>query len=454
MVVGSALVLSGCPGPVYRAIPCGILDGDAVEHDVLLESDTSDDNDTFSLDEQADDDMFSAPLFLQWGTSGDETASAVEIAPDGSLFVTGGTTGTLFDNENQGSSDIFLTKITSERTFAWTKQWGTINFDQGLTLTRGNDNTLYVSGLHNGIVDPFTGTGIGHMFIARFSIDGSEQWHRTWGSFDQNYPASASADAHGTIYVTGWAYGSVGSRGNQGLSDIFLSRFNKEGEELWSIQWGSGLIDVGYGVSVASDGGAYLTGWTYGILEGSAGEGRNDAFLTKVTGDGTVRWTRQWGSYGADRSYAIALDEAGNIYLGGSTSGGMGGFSNMGGLDCFLTKFSPEGDIIWFYQWGTSADEEIFAVTLGKDGSIYAVGYTSGAVGGHTPHGKRDILISRLSDEGIPLEHILYGTQADEMALSIHLTSSHLIVAGWTRGDLGTPNVGGSDIFVLFHPLP
>ncbi len=351
----AVILCTACPGPIYRSIECGILDGDARDQDTVPDNDDLPDDDASSGDDlTGDDDAPPQPVILQWGSQGDEVAAAVETAPDGTLFVTGGTTGEIFGNQNSGSSDIFLTRIAPDHSFQWTRQWGSSNFDQALTLSRSDDGSLYLSGMREAVVDPFTGAGIGRMFIARHSPDGTEVWRRQWGSFDSNHPSSAVTTSDGTTYVTGWVYGTVGDNENKGFSDIFLSRFDQDGTERWSIQWGSGLIDAAYGVAATTSGWLYVTGLTYGVIEEGTVPGGNDIFLSKATTGGGVAWTRQWGSSGEDRSYALSTDAEGNLYLAGSTSGGLGGFSNIGGLDCFLMKFSPDGILAWTYQWGYS----------------------------------------------------------------------------------------------------
>ncbi len=446
---------TACPGPIYRSIECGILDGDARDQDIAPDNDGLLDEDALPWDDiVGDDDIPPQPVILQWGSSGDEVAAAVEAAPDGTLFVTGGTTGEIFGNQNSGSSDIFLTRIAPDHSFQWTLQWGSSNFDQALTISRGDDGSLYLSGMREAVVDPFTGTGIGRMFIARHSPEGKEIWRRQWGSFDSNHPSSAVTTLDGTTYVAGWVYGTVGENDNKGFSDIFLSRFDQDGTERWSIQWGSGLIDAAYGVVATTSGWLYVTGLTYGVIESGVPWGGNDIFLSKVTTGGGVAWTRQWGSSGEDRSYALATDAAGNLYLAGSTSGGLGGFSNIGGLDCFLMKFSSDGILLWTYQWGTEKDEEIYALASVLDGEIYAVGYANAPFDGAPHRGKRDILISRFSSDGEPRGHHLYGTSADEAALAARSSPPYLVIAGGTSGNLGAENAGGYDIFVILHPLP
>lgn len=459
----SSLLLLSCGTPVERSIPCGIIDVDTSDHALpeveSPEAEELPDSDLDGVPEsESDQDVPRKPLIVQWGSTADDAGVAVAAAPDGSVYVTGGTTGDIGANTGAGSSDVFLSLLDPSRAILWTRQWGTQNFDQGLTLTMGSDGEVYLAGSRDGIVDPFTGAGIGQMFISRFTKDGAEQWTREWGSLSQKYqeyPASATVDHQGDIYVTGWTYGAIGAAGNQGLSDIFLSRFDTDGAERWSVQWGSGLIDVGYGVVAAGDAGVYVSGWTYGQLGvDRGGFGGNDVFLARVNASGGVLWTKQWGSYDEDKSFAIALGPDGGVFLAGQTSGSLeSGFPNKGLSDNFLVKYSSSGERLWVYQWGTAQNDIAYAVAVDHEGKAYVAGYTEGSLGGIANKGKKDIFLTAVSANGSEEWTVLYGTPEDESVLSMCITDGWVVMAGWTAGTLGEKSAGAHDIVVIYHPV-
>lgn len=459
-----ALFLFSCAGPVERSIPCGILDADTADHglpeiDVMPEPEETPDEDLDGWPEfENDEDAPREPFIVQWGSTANEAGVAVVAAADGAIYVTGGTTGDIGGNTGLGSSDVFLSKLDPLHEILWTRQWGTSNFDQGLTLTMGSGGEVYLAGSRDGIVDPFTGAGIGQMFISRFTKDGAEQWTREWGSLSQKYqeyPASATVDHQGDIYVTGWTYGTIGAAGNQGLSDIFLSRFATDGAERWSVQWGSGFIDVGYGVVAAGDSGVYVTGWTYGKLDIDRSLfGGNDVFLARVNASGGVLWTRQWGSYEEDKSFAIAVGPDGGVFLAGQTSGSLGsGLPNNGLSDNFLVKYSSSGERLWVYQWGTAQNDVAYAVAVDHDGKAYVAGYTEGSLGGIANKGGKDIFLTAVSADGAEEWTALYGTPEDEGALSMCFSDGWAVIAGWTAGTLGEKSAGDHDAVVIYHPV-
>jgi len=108
-----------------------------------------------------------------------------------------------------------------------------------------------------------------------------------------------------------------------------------------AIQWGTSNGDFGYGVAVDSSGYIYVTGRTQGDLDGNANAGNDDIFLTKYDTNGNKIWTKLWGSSNHDYGYGVTVDNTGYIYVTGSTQGVLDGNSNAGYFDIFLLRTNP-----------------------------------------------------------------------------------------------------------------
>ena len=54
---------------------------------------------------------------------------------------------------------------------------------------------------------------------------------------------------------------------------------------------------------------------------------------------------------GGDYCYSVVLDDSGNIYCAGYTSGAMGE-ANGGNYDAFVMKLNSSGDLQWVTQLG------------------------------------------------------------------------------------------------------
>ena len=68
---------------------------------------------------------------------------------------------------------------------------------------------------------------------------------------------------------------------------------------LWTRQFGSSRSEVARGIAVDASG-AYVGGKTEGALAGQASLGNGDAFVRKYDPEGKELWTRQFGSSAED----------------------------------------------------------------------------------------------------------------------------------------------------------
>jgi len=111
----------------------------------------------------------------------------------------------------------------------------------------------------------------------------------------------------------------------------------------WTKQLGTSDHDYGRGVTTDSSGNIYVTGWTQGGLDGNTHSGSYDIFLVKYNSSGTKQWTKQLGTSSGDYGNDVTTDSSGNIYVTGSTWGGLDGNTNSGSYDIFIVKYNSSG---------------------------------------------------------------------------------------------------------------
>jgi hypothetical protein len=61
-------------------------------------------------------------------------------------------------------------------------------------------------------------------------------------------------------------------------------------------------------------------------------------FVWKYDANGNEVWTKQFGTPGIDEGYGVAVDTSENIYITGATQGTLSGQAKAGGLDAFVVK--------------------------------------------------------------------------------------------------------------------
>ena len=118
----------------------------------------------------------------------------------------------------------------------------------------------------------------------------------------------------------------------------------KTGYHLWAQQLGTSSDDRGYGVTVDSSNNIYVTGNVDGgALDGNTSSGDNDLFLVKYNSSGTKQWTQQLGTSSQDYGRGVTVDSNNNIYVSGTTGGGLDNNTSSGSEDIFLIKYNSDG---------------------------------------------------------------------------------------------------------------
>jgi len=63
----------------------------------------------------------------------------------------------------------------------------------------------------------------------------------------------------------------------------------------------------------------------------------------KYNSSGTKQWTQQLGTSVNDIGQEVTVDSSDNIYVTGSTKGGLDGNTNSGSSDLILVKYNSSG---------------------------------------------------------------------------------------------------------------
>src|SRR5262249_27173838 len=147
---------------------------------------------------------------------------------------------------------------------------------------------------------------------------------------------------------------------NAGGYDAYVAKYDSSGGLQWSNQFGTANHDQAYGIAADGAGSVYVTGSTAGDMSGSSA-GQNDAFLRKYDANGAVQWTRQVGTAANDIAKAVSADAQGDVFIAGSSSGGLGGANSVGLDDAFVSKFNAAGTLQWSKQIGTTGNDYLTA---------------------------------------------------------------------------------------------
>ena len=197
-----------------------------------------------------------------------------------------------------------LGKYSSDGNVLWTRQWDAPS--QGISIAVVTDTTgVYV--LSFGTV----GSGAG-VLVRKWDTRGNELWHREYAT---GFPTAFSgAEPSGFFIAGGPGFGFVNTS---------LRRYDAGGNELWTLQLTTPpLTDLAadatgvYTIGTTSPAGPALPGQ---CRSGSGG----DSFVRKYDLNGTEMWTREFGTSGASSASGVAVD-SGGVYVVGHEGSGSG----------------------------------------------------------------------------------------------------------------------------------
>jgi len=338
-----------------------------------------------------------------------DIARDIAVASDGSCYVTGETTSidfptkNAFDNtHNGGLTDAFVAKFAANGSLLWsTYLGGGGDMDNGQSIAVATDGSCYIIGETTSIDFPTLNAyestyngGSKDIFLTKFATNGTLLWSTYFGGnrTDGGYGITVTSD--GSCYITGFTSSADFPTQNafdttqNGDWDVYLSKFNKNGSLLWSTYFGGLYWDEALGITTASDGSCYFTGYTdspdfpiqhgYSNTYGTGG----DAFLAKFDSNGSFLWSSFLGGSSGERGYDVATTSNSSCYVVGYT--GSENFptlnayddSKADGFDAFVMKFSSSGSLFWSTYLGGDSTDKGYGIASTENGSCLVMGNT------------------------------------------------------------------------------
>jgi len=197
-----------------------------------------------------------------------------------------------------------------------------------------------------------------YILLMRTDADGDTIWTRI---FDNQYMQGKGWDV---IRTQDGNYVATGQTWPVGSGDVFLMKFDDNGDTLWMRNYGGDLTEAGMSVKQTPDGGFIITGGTW-----SYGEGQGDVYLIRTDSEGDTLWTRTYGGNLDDIGYCIDITfDGGYIITGMSES-----FVTLGIDDLYLIRTDEFGDTLWTCTYGDSGDGDIdwgYSVQQTADGDL------------------------------------------------------------------------------------
>jgi hypothetical protein len=287
---------------------------------------------------------------------------------------------------------------------------------------------------------------------------GQYRWARRFGGPGLQVPTAVAADPDGNVVFVGYADAPFEMGGAMldfvGAEDLFVAKLDSAGKHVWSKMRGDVSNQRAAAVAVDAQGNIVVAGQFAGKIDFGSGPIEatdvQDILVVKLDPDGNQLWAQVMGGTNADLANAVAIDEAGDVYVIGAYRGApvigldTPPASVDGSYNILVAKLSSAtGAPIWAKGFGEIYDQVGQAIAVGG-GFVYLAANASGPLtfDGTTylgEGGNGDIAVAKLAaDTGLAVWGKRYGDIAVQQAIGIALaaTPAGVVIAGQVRGTI------------------
>jgi uncharacterized protein (TIGR03437 family) len=259
-------------------------------------------------------------------------------------------------------------------------------------------------------------------------------------------------------------------------TDAFLMKLDNDGNVVYSTYFGGSGSDGATALAAGPDGSLYVAGNTTSAdLPVTAGayltklptsHGTSASFLLKLNPDGS----RAWATYFTEIAIAsIAVDSAGNPYVGGATGGGLpttpgvyqttfqqnissnGFFGVIGPTSAFVTKFNAAGTGL-VYSTYVPHDNQKNTVSMAQALVVDAAGNAWIGVpfgSGFVPTGISPSVVKLNSNGSAVLASAVQAASGSVAALALDADSNVYVAGSYSTASVAFPATPGA-----FQPAP
>jgi hypothetical protein len=230
--------------------------------------------------------------------------------------------------------------------------------DGGQSVTVDDGGNVYVA-----IYSGSASNGFDYVTI-KYGPNGNQLWAARYDGpgHRDDFPYTIAVDATGNVYVTGE------SAGDGSDSDYATLKYDSAGNLLWAARYNgpANTTDYGFRLAVDAEGNVHVSG-------ASIGSGSDyDIATLKYDSSGHQLWLARYNGpgNGDDEMRALALDNAGNVYVAGWA------YITNNDSDYVTIKYGPDGQQRWLarYDGPAHGDDAARALTVDRAGNVYVTG--------------------------------------------------------------------------------
>jgi hypothetical protein len=341
------------------------------------------------------------------GENNADEASSATTDGSGNIYVVGIYSDTISFNGAilTPNNNLFIVKYDSNGNIIWARSAdGNYSYvDERLNISTDHQGNFYVAGCFSSDSLVFGSQILTHLkkpagqdiFLAKFDSSGTVLWAKSAsGRFQDDKPSSVHVDKFDNVYVGGYfssdtLWFDTTALIEAGLGDIFLAKYNSNGDLKWAINPGGERYEEGSSITSDTSGNVYLVGRFQSdtILFNSIQlynpyVPHDDMFIVKYDSSANIIWAKNAGPYDS-WAQSAAVDLFGNIYVTGSFAGDSISFDNIKlfntsssftSTDIFVLKYDHQGNVLWAKGVEGKTLDYSSSITTDKAGNVYITG--------------------------------------------------------------------------------
>lgn len=302
-------------------------------------------------------------------------------------------------NGSSGADDIAESKVDKQGNVVLGGRFSgnvTYNTNPATTIISGGSSDAYVAKTD----------GNGNFLWVKW-ISGPAQDYVDAVEVDKNENVIVLADFYDNVDYNPGGAGTHTFQSNQGLSNILLIKYDKNGVVQWAKNIGGSSIDKGYDVIADTLGNIFVTGYFYNTSNFNAGvttsdtlhsRGTADIFFAKYDPNGVFQWVKQIGSSDFEAPSRLLLDKKNNhVFLSGTYTGWLDVNpsptdsvfldTTSWGSNVFISKFDNNGNYQWVNAMTSVGFKSIGEMATDDQSHLYVTGRFNGTTNFNTKFG-------------------------------------------------------------------
>ena len=321
-----------------------------------------------------------------------------------------------------------ITENTFEGKKVWSKTYGGSDFEEIHGVVATQDGGFVVIGdtkSNNGDISDKR-YALEDIWICKYDSEGNLLWSKTYGGSEDDLGYSVIENTDGTLVIAGYSKSSDGEvPSNLGMHDFFIFKTDSQGNLIWAKSHGFMSHDHAHKIINTSDSGYFVVGYVdyAGIGRNSKGvlHGVGEFYGQKLDANGNKIWDCYFGGTQNDRVFdVVEANDGGFVMVGYSESNDFDADDNHGSYDYWVVKVNAIGDLVWKKSYGGSELDQAYGIVKNIN-NTYIICGTSNSMDGDVSSNKgaNDVWVISINDSGTLLWEKSFGGSGFDTSNSI-----------------------------------